>query len=157
LREPEVGEFGTGSAFVSNPPKIQETRVGRGEAAIALRAEFVIKPGNEEKARETIDLILASSFCRDRQFLQALVLVSEMEARLVTVITFWNSESFAEARERRVAQLRRKLQPYLDQSLRVQSFSAHIMDGKTNSNTAAMTMAENSFSGTEESFPVSVV
>jgi hypothetical protein len=157
LREPAVGEFGTRSAFVSNPSNTKDTRVGKDEAAIALRAEFVIKPGNEEKVRETVHLILANSFCRDRQFLQALVLISETEARLVTVITFWNSESLAEARERKVAWLRRKLHPYLDQSLRVQSFSARIMDGKTNSNAATMGLAEDSFPGSEENYSTSLV
>jgi len=154
LREPVVGDFGTRPAFVSNPAKTKEARA---EAVIALRAEFVIKAGNEEKARETIDLILANSFCRDRQFLQGLVLVSEQEARLVTVIMFWNSESFAEVREQRVTELRRKLQPYLDQSPRVQSFSAHVMDGKTNSNAAGKAMGQDSFAPSEESFSASVV
>lgn len=157
MREPAVGEFGTGPAFAPNPPKTKETRIGKGEAAIALRTEFVIKPGNEEKVRETIDLILANSFCRDRQFLQALLLVSELEARLVTVITFWNADGFAEARERKMARLRQKLQPYLDQSLRMQSFSAHLMDGKTNANEAAMLLAEDSFSRSEERFSAAVV
>ena len=156
LREPVVGDFGTGPAFVSNPAKTKDAR-RRGEAPIALRAEFVIKPGNEETVRETIDLILANSFCRDRQFLQGLVLVSELEARLMTVITFWKSDGIAEVRERRVAQLRRKLQPYLDQSPRVQSFSAHVMDGKTDSNAEAMGLGEDSFSHSEESFSASIV
>jgi len=100
---------------------------------------------------------LANSFCRDRQFLQALLLVSELEARLVTVITFWNADGFAEARERKMARLRQKLQPYLDQSLRMQSFSAHLMDGKTNANEAAMLLAEDSFSRSEERFSAAVV
>jgi len=62
------------------------------------------------------------------------------EARLVTVITFWNADGFAEARERKMARLRQKLQPYLDQSLRMQSFSAHLMDGNQ-ANEAAMPLA----------------
>ncbi len=157
MREPVVGDFGTGSAFVSNPSKTREARGGKSDAAIALRAEFVIKPGNEEKVRETIEQILANSFCRDSQFLQALVLISELEARLVTIITFWHSDGFAEARERKVARLRQKLQPYLDQSRRVQSFSAHVMEGKTNSNSVSMALTEDSFSASEKIFSVSVV
>ena len=131
MREPEVGDLGTGPAFVSNPSKRKEAINVPSEPVTALRAEFVIKPGNEERVRETIELMLANSFCRDRQFLHALVLVSEMESRLVTVLTFWQSGGFAEARERRVIRMRQKLAPLLDQSLRVQSFTAHVMDGRT--------------------------
>jgi hypothetical protein len=97
------------------------------EQVTALRAEFVVKPGKEENARETIDAILENSFGRESEFLQALVLVSELESRLVTVITFWSSHGFPEARERRVNWLRQKLSPYVDQSLRVQTFCARVL------------------------------
>jgi hypothetical protein len=62
--------------------------------------------------------------------LQALVLVSELESRLVTVLTSWQSSSFSDARERRVCWLRQKLAPYLDQTLRVQSYSARVTEAK---------------------------
>ncbi|GAC1630065.1 MAG: hypothetical protein NVS9B14_00180 [Candidatus Acidiferrum sp.] len=121
MREPVVGEFGTGPAFVSKsakPRKMQRKHV------IALRTDFVVKPGKEESAREIIDSILESSFGRESDFLQGLVMVSEMESLLVTVITFWNSNGFVETRERRVNWLRQKLAQCLDQSLRVQTFCA---------------------------------
>jgi len=132
LREPAVGEFGSGPAFVSNPSKTKKAKSSSEEQVIALRAEFVVKPGKEEQFRETIDLILNNSFGRDREFLQALVLVSEHESRLVTVITFWHYAGLAEARERRVLWLRQKLAPYLDQSMRVQTYCAHVMDSRSN-------------------------
>ena len=100
------------------------------EQVIALRAEFVVKPGKEENVSETIDAILENSFQREQEFLQALVMVSELESRLVTVITFWNSDGFAEARERRVNWLRQKLSEYLDQTLRVQTFCARVLGAK---------------------------
>ena len=132
MRELAVGEFGTGPAFVSNPSKTKKAKSSSNEQVIALRAEFVVKPGKEEQVRETIDLILNNSFGRDREFLQALVLVSEQESRLVTVITFWHCVGFAEARERRVLWLRQKLAPYLDQSMRVQTYCARVMDSASN-------------------------
>ena len=73
MREPVVGNLGPGPAFVSNP---SEGTSRNSESVVALQAEFVLKPGNEERVRETIDAILTNSFGRDRQFLQALVLVS---------------------------------------------------------------------------------
>jgi hypothetical protein len=133
LREPAVGEFGNGPTFVSNPSKTKKAKSSNREEVIAMRAEFVVKPGKEEQVRDTIDLILNNSFGRDREFLQALVLESEQESRLVTVITFWRSDGFTEARERRVLWLRQKLAPYLDQSMRVQTFSARVMESAANS------------------------
>jgi len=82
---------------------------------------------------------------------------SELEARLVTVITFWNADGFAEARERKWRGLRQKLQPYLDQSLRMQSFSAHLMGWENQCERAAMLLAEDSFSRSEERFSAAVV
>jgi len=130
LREPAVGEFGTGPAFVSNSRKPRRVKSRNREQVIALRAEFVVKPGKEENVSETIDAILENSFQREQEFLQALVMVSELESRLVTVITFWNSDGFAEARERRVNWLRQKLSEYLDQTLRVQTFCARVLGAK---------------------------
>ena len=145
MREPVVGDLGTGPAFVSNPSKTKEES-NQSERVTALRAEFVIKPGNEKKVRETIELILGNSFSRDPQFLQALVLVSEMEARLMTVLTFWHSNGFAEARDSRVARMRQKLHPFLDQSMRVQSFTARIIDGRTAITTNELAATEQTFS-----------
>ena len=130
MRESAVGEFGTGPAFVSNSPNIKITRNIAQEQAVALRAEFVLKPGKEGKVHETIDEIVSNSFTQEKQFLQGLVMVSEMESRLVTVITFWHPEGFAEARERRVRWLGERLGPYLDKSFRVQAFSAHVMQAR---------------------------
>jgi len=130
LRESAVGEFGTGPAFVSNSPKTRKTKKIAQERAVALRAEFVLKPGKEGKVHKTIDEIVSNSFSQDKEFLQGLVMVSEMESRLVTVITFWHPDGFAEARERRARWLSERLRPYLDKSLRVQTFSAHVMEAK---------------------------
>lgn len=130
MREPVVGEFGTGPAFVSNSKKIKKSKARRREQVVALRAEFVVKPGHEERVRETLDAILENSFGSEQEFLQALVLTSELESRLVTVLTFWQSSRFAEARERRVQWLRQKLAPYLDQTLRVQSYLAQVTEAK---------------------------
>jgi hypothetical protein len=130
LRELAVGEIGTEPAFASNSKKNKKSKARRREQVVALRAEFVVKAGHEERVRETIDAILENSFGCEQEFLQALVLVSELEARLVTVLTFWQSSGFSEARERRVSWLRQKLAPYLDQTLRVQSFNARLTEAK---------------------------
>ena len=145
MREPVVGDLGTGPAFVSNPCKTKEEDNQR-ERVTALRAEFVIKPGNEKKVRETIGLILGNSFSRDPQFLQALVLVSEMEARLMTVLTFWHSNGFAEARDRRIARMQQKLHPFLDQSMRMQSFTASVIEGRAALATNELAAPEQTFS-----------
>jgi len=153
LREPVVGDLGTGPAYVSNPSKRKEENK-QNERVTALRAEFVIKAGKEEKAREAIELTLTNYFCRDQQFLQALVLVSEMESRLVTVLTFWHSNGFAEARERRVVRMRQKLLPFLDQSMRVQSFTAQVIDGRAALATNQIAAVEQVFSPAVEGIAV---
>ena len=153
MREPVVGDLGTGPAFVSNPSKTKEES-NQSERVTALRAEFVITPGNEKKVREAIELILGNSFSRDPQFLQALVLVSEMEARLMTVLTFWHSNGFAEARDRRIARMQEKLHPFLDQSMRVQSFAARVIEGGAALATNDLAATEQDFSGRATAIPV---
>lgn len=154
MREPAVGDLGTGPALVSNPSKPKETNGNQSEPVIALRAEFILKPGNESRVRETIELMMANSFFRDRQFLHALVLVSEMESRLVTVLTFWQPDGFAEAREQRVVRMRRKLQPFLDQSMRVQSFTAHAIDARAVLQGSQIAVAEQSLCATTSAMAV---
>ena len=150
MRETVVGEFGTEPAFVSNSKKTRKSKARRREQVVALRAEFVVKPGQEERVRETIDSILENSFGSDQEFLQALVLVSELESRLVTVLTFWQSSRFAEARERRVQWLRQKMAPYLDQTLRVQSYLAQVTEAKRETKPDEMTSLSDSYPTTCE-------
>jgi hypothetical protein len=129
LREPAVREFGPQPTFAADTQATIRVKSRKREHVIALRAEFVVKPGKETNVSETINAILEHSFGRECEFLQALVLVSEIEPRLVTVITFWNSNGFAEARERRANWMRKKLAEYLDMSPRVQSFCARVLGG----------------------------
>jgi len=145
LREPSVGEFGTEPAFVSNSRKQRKPRQRQREQVVALRAEFVLKPGQEERVCETIDAILENSF-GGGEFLQALVLVSELESRLVTVLTFWRSDGFGEARERRVNWLRQKLAPYVDQTLRVQTYSARVTEARQEATPAQTVSLVDSYS-----------
>jgi len=118
---------------------------------IAVRTDFVLKPGTEEDARETIEVIVENSFGRERDFLQALVMVSEVESRLVTVITFWNSNGFAESRERRANWLRQRLAQYLDQSLRIQTFCARVLGTKESTESADPCM-EGSYPSVTQTF-----
>ena len=146
MRESAVGEFGTRPFFVSNPHKARNAKGVAQEHAVALRAEFVLKPGKGDQVRQTIEEIVSNSFALDKEFLQGLVMVSEMESRLVTVITFWHPNGFAELRERRVRWLSERLAPYLDKFPRVQTFSAHVMETKSAEVSSAVTVTEESFS-----------
>ena len=146
MRESAVGEFGTRPVFVSNPQKARKANGVAKEHAVALRAEFVLKPGKEDEVRQTIEEIVSNSLALDKEFLQGLVMVSEMESRLVTVITFWHPSRFAESRERRVRWLNEKLAPYLDKLPRVQTFSAHVMESKAAEISSALAVTEENFS-----------
>ena len=76
--------------------------------------------------------------------------MSELESRLVTVLTFWQSSRFAEARERRVQWLRQKLAPYLDQTLRVQSYLAQVTEAKRETKADEMVSLSDSYPTTCE-------
>jgi hypothetical protein len=145
LRESAVGEFGTRPVFVSNPHKARNAKGVTQGYAVALRAEFVLKPGKEGEVRQTIREIVSNSFDLDKEFLQGLVMVSEMESRLVTVITFWHPKGFAESRERRVRWLGERLAPYLDKLPRVQTFSAYVMETKSAEISSALRVTEENF------------
>jgi hypothetical protein len=50
-----------------------------------------------------------------------LLLVSDREARLVTLLTFWDAQRFAGGRERRIAWMQKLLAPFADGPVRAQT------------------------------------
>lgn len=92
----------------------------------AFSFEFVAKP--EQAASATLFLPGAiQSGLEDRKgFAGSLVMVSDQEARLITVVVFWEGSEARKNREYSIRRVRALLAPYLDRWLRAQNLLAHL-------------------------------
>jgi hypothetical protein len=86
----------------------------------ARGAEFVALPGESEKLKWEIPLLMRAANGESGGFYGCIVLFSEQEARLVTVITLWAGREQAKHCDEK--RLKRLLEPYVDRWLRVKSF-----------------------------------
>jgi len=92
----------------------------------ALSVEFVAKPQEARRAQSAIPSALAGALKEVTGFAGCLVMVSDQEARLLTVVTLWSGND----RHKRCAENARwvhaLLAPYVDRRLRVQTLVAHL-------------------------------
>jgi hypothetical protein len=92
----------------------------------ALSVEFVAKPQEAHRAQSAIPSALAGALKEVTGFAGCLVMVSDQEARLLTVVTLWSGND----RHKRCAENARwvhaLLAPYVDRRLRVQTLVAHL-------------------------------
>lgn len=92
---------------------------------LALSLEFVAKPGTSAQVEAQLPRSITQTLQEVAGFAGSVVMVSDREARLVTVITFWSGGD----RVRRCAENRRWVQalvkPYLDGCLRGRTHFAH--------------------------------
>ena len=95
----------------------------------ALRADFVARPEAIEVVRGEIEERVLKTWGDEPSFLSGVVMVSEQEARLTTLITFWRSGELERTREQRVRWLQKIIGPYLDRCVRVQTQSAYFLAG----------------------------
>ena len=87
-------------------------------AITALRADFVMKPEAARLLQSGIESVM-QGMKPEEGFLYGVVLISEQEARLGTMITFWNARRFEETKQRKLRWLDRVLKPYLDGNAKV--------------------------------------
>jgi hypothetical protein len=73
-----------------------------------------------------IPAALAGSLKEVVGFAGSLVMISDQEARLVTVVTLWSGEDRLKHRNRNGRWVQALLAPYLDRCLRVRSMVAHL-------------------------------
>jgi len=98
--------------------KIHEAKSGSGGRTVALHLDFVAKPdGSGELMTELATAIEATELLREG-LEGSIVLVSDREARLVTVLTFWDGVQFAAGREVRIAWMQKLLRPFADGGIR---------------------------------------
>jgi hypothetical protein len=88
--------------------------------------EFVAKPQEARGVQAAIPAALAGAFQDVSGFAGCLVMVSEQEARLVTVITLWVGNDRQKVCRENARWVQKLLSPYLDRCLRVQTLAAFV-------------------------------
>ncbi|HEX8765699.1 MAG TPA: hypothetical protein VF740_11095 [Candidatus Acidoferrum sp.] len=91
----------------------------------AFSFEFVAKPEQAASASLLLPAAIQSGLEEIAGFVGSLVMISDQEARLITVIIFWSGAEARRSCERSVRRVRALLAPYMDRCLRVHNFLAH--------------------------------
>ena len=93
---------------------------------IAHGVEFVASPGKGEKLQRTIPEAMRNALGKSGSFAGCMVLVSEQESRLVTVITLWKGSDRLRQCEENSKCVRGLLTPYVDSWLRTRRLTAFL-------------------------------
>ena len=96
------------------------------DAVIAHSLEFVALPGRAVDIQAEIPMAMRHAFRDVNGFMGSMVLVSEQEARLVTVITLWTGSRRIELCNACEKRLKRWLAPYIDRSLHARRFASFV-------------------------------
>jgi hypothetical protein len=91
----------------------------------ALSVEFVAKPQEAHRVQSAIPTAIAHALEGVTGFAGCLVMISEQEARLVTVITLWVGSDRQKQCRDNARWVQKLLTPYLDRWLRVQTLATH--------------------------------
>jgi hypothetical protein len=92
----------------------------------AQSVEFVAKPGEAHRAQSAIAPALTGALKDVTGFAGCIVMISDQEARLVTVVTFWVGEDRVKLCNANARWVYALLAPYLDRRLRVQTMVAQL-------------------------------
>ena len=93
---------------------------------VAHAVEFVALPGKATKLRDRIPPAMRDAVADADTFAGCIVLLSEQEARLVTVITLWKAGNEASDCLESCKKLETALEPYVDRWLRSRKLSAFV-------------------------------
>jgi hypothetical protein len=92
----------------------------------ALNIEFVAKPQDAHRVQTAIPAAIAGALKDVTGFAGCLVMVSDQEARLVTVVTLWTGSERVKCCRENVRWVNALLTPCLDRLIRVQTMVAHL-------------------------------
>ncbi len=92
----------------------------------ALSIEFVAKPQEAHRVEDAIPAAIAGALKDVTGFAGCLVMISDQEARLVTVVTLWAGHDRMKRCSQNVRWVNALLTPYLDRRLRAQTMVAHM-------------------------------
>ena len=115
--------FSKASAMESHPLKVSPRSNSQ---LTALSIEFVAKPHEAHRAQLAIPSALVGALKEVTGFAGCLVMVSDQEARLLTVVTLWSGDERQKLCNENLRWVRAVLATYLDHCLRVQILSAHL-------------------------------
>lgn len=92
----------------------------------ALNIEFVAKPGEAYKVHAALPPAINEAMGGVAGYAGSLVMISNYEARLVTVVTLWSGQDQMQRCNENVRWVRALLAPYLDRCLRIQTLAAYV-------------------------------
>lgn len=116
-----------GSSSFLRPDSLRAPSAPQGGSRItALHIEFVAKPNEAHKVHSVLPSALHGALEGVAGFAGSFVMVSNYEARLVTVVTLWAGEDRARRCEENVRWVRALVAPYLDRCLRVQTLATFL-------------------------------
>ena len=105
-------------------PQLRGCRAAAPMAASSI--EFVAKPGEGQRVRTAIPAAIQDAFADVPGFAGCLVMITDREARLVSVLTFWTGPERVTQSSKRERWLHRILRPYIDHCLRVRTLDAYV-------------------------------
>jgi len=97
------------------------TKMSLASGLVALHLDFVAKPDGAGELNRELGLMLNHAGLAAEGLESALLLVSDREARLVTLLTFWDARRFATGREQRIAWMQKLLAAFADGPVRAQT------------------------------------
>jgi len=97
------------------------TKIPLASLVVALHLDFVAKPDGAGELNRELGLVLNHAGLAGEGLESALLLVSDREARLVTLLTFWDAQRFATGREQRIAWMQKLLAACADGPVRAQT------------------------------------
>jgi hypothetical protein len=112
-----------GTTLKPQPPATEPLGVA---PVTALSVEFVAKPQEAHRLEAAIPAAIAGTLKAVAGFAGCLVMISDQEARLVTVITLWAGEDRSKCCSQNARWVHALLAPYVDCRLRAQTMVAHL-------------------------------
>jgi hypothetical protein len=97
------------------------TKMQTAFGVVALHLDFVAKPEGSRELNRELGAMLKDAGLMQEGLETGLLLVSDREARLVTLLTFWDARRFANGRERRIAWMQKLLATFADGPVRAQT------------------------------------
>lgn len=94
--------------------------------SLALTIEFVAKPDKAASAPALLPAAITGALGDVTGFAGCLVMVSDQESRLITVVTFWAGNDSQKCCAENLRWVRALLSNYVDRCLRVQTMVAHL-------------------------------
>jgi hypothetical protein len=94
---------------------------------LALRMDFVAKPGTNVDLARAVEELLTHSELNREGLRSSVLLVSDRESRLVTLLTLWEAQQFNKARDRLTSWVFKLIARFADGSVRTHTGVAHFL------------------------------